>query len=76
LGVQVALSLALLVGAGLLMRSTVQLEAGTNMDLHHVLGLRLRPELLQYSPDNACVFKPEFVRRLRELPGVESVSLA
>jgi predicted permease len=73
---QVALSLALLVGAGLLMRSTVQLEAGTNMDLHHVLGLRLRPELLQYSPDKARVFKQEVVRRLRELPGVESVSLA
>jgi predicted permease len=74
--VQVALSLTLLVGSGLLMRSTVQLEAGTNMDLAHVLGLRLRPELLRYPPEKARPFKQEVVRRLRELPGVESVSLA
>ena len=73
---QVALSLTLLVGSGLLMRSTVQLEAGTNMDLAHVLGLRLRPELLRYPPEKARLFKQEVVRRLRELPGVESVSLA
>jgi predicted permease len=74
--VQVALSLTLLVGSGLLMRSTAQLEAGTNMDLAHVLGLRLRPELLRYPPEKARLFKQEVVRRLRELPGVESVSLA
>ena len=74
--VQVALSLALLVGAGLLARSTARLSAGANMDLWHVLGVRLRPQLLHYPPAQAAAFKREVVRRLRELPGVESVSLA
>jgi predicted permease len=73
---QVAISLALLVGAGLLVRSSTQLEAGANTDLHNVVGLRLRPELVQYSPTKARTFNRDVVQRLRELPGIESVSLA
>lgn len=73
---QVALSFALLAGAGLLVRSAARIESGTNMDVRGVLGLRLRPQLLHYSPAKAQVFTREAVRRLRELPGVESVSLA
>jgi predicted permease len=74
--VQVAFSLALLVGAGLLARSTAFIQSGTNMNLHHVLGLRLPVSLIHYPADKAYTFKEEVVRRLRELPGVESVSLA
>jgi predicted permease len=74
--VQVAFSLALLVGAGLLARSTARVEAGTNMDVHHALGLRLPLSLIRYPAAKAYTFKREVVRRLRELPGVESVSLA
>jgi putative ABC transport system permease protein len=74
--VQVAFSLALLVGAGLLARSAARIEAGTNMDVHHVLGLRLPLSLIRYPAAKAYTFKREVVRRLRELPGVESVSLA
>ncbi len=74
--VQVAFSLALLVGAGLLARSAAFIQSGSNMDLHHVLGLRLPVSLIHYPPDKARTFKQEVVRRLRELPGVESVSLA
>ncbi len=73
---QVAFSLALLVGAGLLARSDAFIESGRNIDLHHVLGLRLPVSLVHYPPDKAYAFKKEVVRRLRELPGVESVSLA
>jgi predicted permease len=73
---QVALSLALLVGASLLTRSARQLEAGASMDLHRVLGLRLRPALLEYSPSRAHGFTRDVLQRLGELPGVESVSLA
>jgi predicted permease len=73
---QIALSLALLVGAGLLARSAARIEAGTNMDVHNVLGLRLPLSLVRYPPAKANIFKREIVRRLRELPGVESVSLA
>lgn len=74
--IQVGFSLALLVGAGLLARSTVFIQSGKNMDLHHVLGLRLPVSLVHYPPDKARTLKQEVVRRLRELPGVESVSLA
>ncbi|HYL62227.1 MAG TPA: ABC transporter permease [Candidatus Methylomirabilis sp.] len=75
-GIQVAFSLALLVGAGLLARSNAFIQSGSNMDLHHVLGLRLPVSFVHYPPDKAYQFKREVVRRLRELPGVESVSLA
>jgi macrolide transport system ATP-binding/permease protein len=74
--VQFAFSLALLVGAGLLARSAARIETGTNMDVHHVLGLRLPLSLIRYPAAKAYTFKREVVRRLRELPGVESVSLA
>ena len=74
--VQVAFSLALLVGAGLLARSAAFIQSGSNMDLRHVLGLRLPVSLIHYPPDKARTFKQEVVRRLRGLPGVESVSLA
>jgi putative ABC transport system permease protein len=46
------------------------------MDLHHVLGLRLPVSLIHYPANKAYTFKQEVVRQLRELPGVESVSLA
>jgi len=74
--VQVAFSLALLVGASLLARSAAFIQSGANMDLHHVLGLRLPVSLIHYPPEKAYAFKQEVVRRLRALPGVESVSLA
>ena len=74
--VQVAFSLALLVGAGLLARSAAFVQSGSNMDLHHVLGLRLPVSLVHYPPDKAYAFKREVLRKLRQLPGVESVSLA
>ena len=75
--VQVAFSLALLVGAALLARSAAFIQSsGANMDLRHVLGLRLPVSLIHYPADKAYTFKQEVVRRLRRLPGVESVSLA
>jgi predicted permease len=73
--IQIALSLALIVGAGLLARSTQQIETGANMDVRHVLGLRLPFSLIHYPSERAEQFKHEAVRRLRELPVVESVSL-
>ena len=73
---QVAFSLALLVGAELLARSDAFIQSGRNIDLHHVLGLRLPVSLIHYPRDKAYTFKKDVVRRLRELPGVESVSLA
>ena len=74
--VQLAFSLALIVAAGLLARSNSTIESGHNMDVHHVLGLRLRPKLLEYPPQKAHAFEREVLRRLRQRPGIESVSLA
>ena len=48
----------------------------TSCVLHHVLGLRLPLALIHYQADKAYTFKHEVIRRLRTLPGVESVSLA
>jgi predicted permease len=72
---QVALSLALLVAAGLLIRSEFQVRQGANFDPQNVGALRVRPGLLNYSPEQAQAFTREAVRRLEGAPGVQSVSL-
>ncbi len=72
---QVALSLSLLVAAGLLIRSQSNVRQGANFDPQHVAALRLRPGLLNYSPEQAQTFTREVVRRLQATPGVQSVSL-
>src|SRR5262245_10060304 len=72
---QVALSLALLVAAGLLVRSESNIRQGANFDPRHVVTLRLRPRLLNYSPEKAQAFTREVVRRLEGAPGVQSVSV-
>ncbi|HXW92745.1 MAG TPA: ABC transporter permease [Terriglobales bacterium] len=73
---QVALSLALLVGGGLMAQSAARIEARTDMNLSHVVGLRLRPKLMEYSPAKAQAFTRDVLLRLGSLPVVESVSLA
>ncbi len=72
---QIGLSLALLVGAGLVARSVAHLDAGQNFDPRHVALLRLRPRLINYTPAQAQQFTREVVRRLEATPGVISVSL-
>ena len=72
---QIALSLALLVGAGLVGRSAVNLEDRAAFDLHHVAALRLRPRLVNYTPAKAQAFVHEVVGKLSNLSGVESVTL-
>ncbi|HKE28826.1 MAG TPA: ABC transporter permease [Bryobacteraceae bacterium] len=73
---QIALSLALMVGAGLLMRSANHVSHGLNFNASHVAILRLRPGLVRYTPARAQAFHEEVVRRLEALPGVQSVSFA
>ena len=71
---QVALSLVLLVSAGLMLRSSQSLLRGTNFDPQHVVVLRIRPELLHYSPlKNEQVFR-QVVASLKTLPGVVGVT--
>jgi len=73
---QVALSLALLTGAGLLLRSEAHIRQGANFDPQHVVALRLRPALLNYSPEQAQAFTHEVVRRLETTPGVQPVTMS
>jgi predicted permease len=73
---QVALSLALLISAGLLIRSAAHVRRGANFDPQHVVTLRLRPLLLRYSPEKAQAYTRDVVSRLEASPGVQSVSLA
>jgi macrolide transport system ATP-binding/permease protein len=72
---QVAMSLVLLVSAGLLVRSSLALQRGTNFDPQHVSLIRIRPEMLHYTPaQNEAVFR-RVVERLRSLPEAESVTV-
>jgi predicted permease len=71
---QVALCVVLVVSTGLLVRSGMQLERGTNFDPAHVVVLRLRPELLKYTPQQVQALVLESTRRIRENSQVQSVA--
>lgn len=72
---QVALSLAMLVAAGLLARSVENIETGQTFRPQHVELLRLRPLLVGYEPNRSQAFQREALRRLESVPGVVSASL-
>src|ERR1035441_10829213 len=74
---QVGASLMLLIVAGLLVRGlqhAQRLDLGFRAD--HVLNVRLNPRDLGYSEEHTREFYRELKRRIGELPGVQSVSLA
>ena len=71
---QVALSTVLVVSTVLLVRSGIRLQSGTNFDPADVIVLRLRPELLKYSPQQVQSLLLEAVRRISAAPGVRSVA--
>src|SRR5262249_48290414 len=71
---EVALSLTLLVGAGLLIRSVVKLQ-GVNpgFDAHNVLTFRLALPQVKYPSDTAQIlFLDQAMQRLNMLPGVRA----
>jgi predicted permease len=65
---QVALSLVLLVGAGLLTRSFSRIVGRQAFDSNHVALLRLRPALVGYGPDSAQRFLHNVLTALGQLP--------
>jgi putative ABC transport system permease protein len=73
--VQVSLSLVLLVGAGLFLRS---LENATSIDLgfrpQNLLFMTFDPKLNRYSPEKTRQLLAQLRERVTALPGVESVS--
>ena len=75
---EVALSLVLLIGAGLLIRSFERLEnAKPGFKTDHLLTARLSLPLLQYNqPPQVTAFYSQLQAKVRALPGVTSVALA
>jgi len=74
---EIALSLVLLVGAGLLLKSFVRLQRATpGFDAHNVLALRLSLPKGRYGSRGAVTaFYDDLQPRLARLPGVESVGV-
>jgi predicted permease len=74
---QVALSLALLIGAGLFLRSLWRIQSvHPGFDADKVLTATLNINLLRYTTQQGRDFYRRAVERVAGLPGVESVSLA
>jgi putative ABC transport system permease protein len=71
---QIALSLVLVVGAGLLVRSLLSVYGGAGFDPRPVLLLRLRPSLVGYSSIKARAFQEAAIQRIESLPGVLAAS--
>jgi predicted permease len=72
---EVALSLVLLIGAGLLIRSYSRItNANPGFDAHNVLSLRVSLPGFRYNkPEAISQFYHELERRVKALPGVEYV---
>ena len=74
---QVALSLVLLISAGLFIRSVHRVRSITpGFDADRVLTVPLNIQLLRYTREQGKAFYRDVVRHVAALPGVEAVSLA
>jgi len=74
---QVTLSLLLLVGAGLFVRSLANLrDLGPGFSAEKLVGFQIDPSLNDYSIERMKVFYPQLSDALSSIPGVKSVSLA
>jgi len=74
---QIALSLPLLVGAGLFLHSLRNLKTiAPGFDESGVVLASLNPSLNGYSPERVRSLYDEFLTRVRALPGVRSAALA
>ena len=74
---QVTLSLLLLIGAGLFLRTLANLRnLGPGFPAERLIGFNLDPSLNGYSPERAKIFYQRLTDDLGSIPGVKSVSLA
>jgi predicted permease len=74
---QIAVSLVLLVGAGLFARSLLNLQdQPLGFDRDHVLLTRINPRLANYKPANVGVLYRKLYDRLSGLPGIRGVTIA
>ena len=74
---QVALSLMLLIGAGLFIRTLARLRSlDLGFNREHVLVFNVDPQLIHYERQQIPQLYKEMLERVRNVPGVESVTLA
>jgi predicted permease len=74
---QVTLSLLLLVGAGLFVRSLANLrDLGPGFPAERLVAFQIDPSLSGYTVEHMKVFYPQLSDALRSIPGVQSVGLA
>ena len=74
---QVTLSLLLLVGAGLFVRSLANLRnLGPGFAPERLIGFNLDPSLNGYSTERMKIFYPQLSEAVSAIPGVDSVGLA
>ena len=72
---QVAMTVILLCGAGLLVRTVMALnEADNGVDRHDVLTMEIGLPGARYTPERRTAFYRDAVAALRALPGVEAVA--
>ena len=74
---QVALSLLLLIGAGLFLKTLTNLRGlGPGFPVERLVGFDLDPSLNGYTADRAKIFYQRLTDNLSAIPGVRSVALA
>jgi putative ABC transport system permease protein len=75
--VQVALSLLLLIAAGLFMRTLSNLrDVGPGFPAARLIGFDMDPSLNGYTPERTKIFYRQLTDDLRTIPGVQAVGLA
>ena len=74
---QVGLSLLLLIGAGLFVRTLNNLSRlGPGFPVERLIGFNLDPSLAGYTPERLKIFYQQLTDSLSSIPGVQSVGLA
>jgi predicted permease len=74
---QVALSLLLLIGAGLFLRSLNNLGSlGPGFPVERLVGFNIDPSLGGYTPERSKILYQQLTESLSSIPGVQSVGLA
>ncbi|HSR49449.1 MAG TPA: ADOP family duplicated permease [Acidobacteriota bacterium] len=77
IGIQIAMSLVLLIGAGLLIQTFQGLrELDLGFQSQGIVNLRLDLSQLEYEPARGKAFWEEVLRRTQRMPGIDSASLA
>ena len=75
--VQVALSLVLLVGAGLFVRTLLNLQrVDPGFNTHNLLLFEVQPSLIGYKDEKLRQIYPQISERIEAVPGVQAVTFS